>query len=249
MANQITRDIYVLSNKVKEPIDYVRFTNAIPIVFNFQDYEIPDGATANAYCTKPSGKAVYSPAVLSGNTVTINVSNQMFIELGITILQVEVVSGESTLVTFGWPVNVQPNGTEGDIPESQNESTFYDQMQQAISDADTAAGNANTAAQTADEAAQSANTAAQSANTAAENANQAAAGVEQTVQDAITQTAINEAVSQYFAQNPVSIATPELSGTTIIYTGSIDPSAQLEQDVSDLKTFAAQFNDKTLYTT
>ena len=41
MQNQINRDIYVLSSK--DPIDYVRLTNDIPIVFTFRDYDIPSG--------------------------------------------------------------------------------------------------------------------------------------------------------------------------------------------------------------
>lgn len=242
MPNQIERDVFVLKNTYQKPIDYVRFTNAIPIVFNFQDYEIPSGATVNAFCLKPSGNAVYSPASLSGNSVTINVTDQMFIELGITILQVQIVQNSETLVTFGWPVNVQPNYTEGDIPESKNESGFFEQLQTATNEATEAAGAANTAAQSANTAAQAANTAAQTANTAADNVNQ-------TVQNAITPEAIAAAVSTYFQTNPVSIATPELSGTTIVYSGSIDPSEQILQDVQQLQAFANQFNDKTLYTT
>lgn len=252
MPNQIARDIYVLSNKVKEPIDYVRFTNAIPIVFNFQDYDIPEGSTVNAYCAKPSGAAVYTPAKLSGNTVTITVTDQMFIELGVTILQVQIVNGDSTLVTFGWPVNVQPNGTEGDIPPSKNESGFWNQLQQQVTDA---VNNCNEATENANTATESAEQATQAANLAAANANEAAENVGESVQGA---------VSDYFEENPIRLDDPVLEGTTLKFiiatTPSLDdttlkfiagssPSATLEQDVADLKTFAIQFDDKTLYTT
>lgn len=171
MANQIERDVFVLQNAYQQPIPYVRFTNAIPIVFNFQDYDIPDGSTVNAYCAKPSGAAVYTPAELSGNTVTITVTDQMFIELGVTILQVQIANGDSTLVTFGWPVNVQPNGTEGDIPPSQNESSFWNQLQQQVTDA---VNNCNEATENANTATESAEQATQAANLATTNANEAA---------------------------------------------------------------------------
>ena len=41
--NYIERDVYVLENRIKEKIDYVRGTNALPIYFHFRDYEIPEG--------------------------------------------------------------------------------------------------------------------------------------------------------------------------------------------------------------
>lgn len=171
MANQIERDVYVLQNAYQQPIPYVRFTNAIPIVFNFRDYDIPEGSTVKAFCAKPSGAAVYSDAVLSGNTVTINVTDQMFIELGETILQVQVLNGDSTLVTFGWPVIVQPNATEGDIPPSQNESGFWNELQQQVDDA---VNNCNEAAASVNTAISNAEQATQTANNAAANANEAA---------------------------------------------------------------------------
>lgn len=159
--NQIERDVFVLADAYKKPIDYVRFTNAIPIVFNFQDYDIPSGATANVYCAKPSGNAVYNPATISGNSVTVVVTDQMFIEPGKTIVQVRIENNNTTLVTFGWDVFVHENGTEGDIPSSQNEAGFFDQVQEAID-------NANTAAESSDAAASSATQAASAANQAAE---------------------------------------------------------------------------------
>lgn len=171
MANQINRDVYVLSDKVKEHIDYVRFTNALPIVFTFRDYNIPQGSVATAFCTKPSGKAVYTDATISGNAITIDVSDQMFIELGKTVIQVKIENGSSTLVTFGWPVDVHENSTEGDIPPSQNESGFWDELQQQV---DEAVENANNAADSVDQAIQETQQAIENANNAASNANEAA---------------------------------------------------------------------------
>ena len=235
MANQINRDVYVLSDKVKEPIDYVRFTNALPIVFTFRDYNIPQGSVATAFCTKPSGKAVYTDATISGNTITIDVSDQMFIELGRTVIQVKIENGSSTLVTFGWPVDVHENSTEGDIPPSQNTGGFFEE--------------ANEILENTQEAAESANQAAQEASEAASN---------------INEDAIKNAIGSYFNDNPIEIddpyldvdtlrfayiTVPELENSTLSFPIGSDPSAVLANDVQDLKDFANQFEGKTLYTT
>lgn len=121
MPNQINRDIYVLSSKVKDPIDYVRLTNDIPIVFTFRDYDIPSGSAAQVYVQKPSGKAVYDTATISGNVVTVTVTDQMFAELGVSDLQIRITQGDEKLVSFSQPVRVHPNYTEGDAQQSQNE--------------------------------------------------------------------------------------------------------------------------------
>lgn len=248
MPNQINRDIYVLSSKVKDPIDYVRLTNDIPIVFTFRDYDIPSGSAAQVYVQKPSGKAVYDTAEISGNVVTVTVTDQMFAELGVSDLQIRLTQGDEKLVSFSQPVRVHPNYTEGDAQQSQNEGGFFDDADKTLQDATEAAQTANEAAQTANQAAQNANNAAQTANDAAEN-------VGESVQDA---------VDEYFDKNPVQLddpvldgntlkfivsTTPSLDNTTLKFIAGSSPSATLEQDVSDLKEFASQFDDKTLYTT
>ena len=140
--NEIKRDVFVLSDVYRQPIDYVRATNAIPIVFNFCDFSIPSNATANVFAYKPSGTAVYSAASVSGLTVTVDVTTQMFAEAGKTKLQVTIINGEDVLVTFAQEVNVHDNYTNGDIPPSQNEATFFQQAQEAIDNANEAAENA-----------------------------------------------------------------------------------------------------------
>lgn len=154
MPNQINRDIYVLSSKVKDPIDYVRLTNDIPIVFTFRDYDILPGSAAQVYVQKPSGKAVYDTAAISGNVVTVTVRDQMFAELGVSDLQIRITQGDEKLVSFSQPVRVHPNYTDGDAQQSQNEGGFFDDAEQAVENANQAAGLANQAAQAANEAAE-----------------------------------------------------------------------------------------------
>lgn len=248
MANQIERDVYVLQSKVKNPIEYVRLTNAIPIIFHFRDYDIPGSSSAEVYVQKPSGKAVFDDASISGNDVTVTVTDQMFAELGFSELQIKITENAQELVTFSQPVIVKPNYTEGDADQSQNEGGFFDDAQQAIENANTAANAAQAAAEEANEAAAGANSAAQTAEEAAEN-------IPETVKDA---------VDEYFVENPVQLddpvldgetlrfiisTTPTLTGTNISFVAGTSPSASLEQDVANLKEFAEQFDGKTLLTT
>ena len=167
MPNAIERDVYVLRNTLKNPIAYVRGTDLLPIIFHFRDFTIPSGATATAFTAKPDGNAVYGSAVISGNDVTIDVTQQMFIVLGMSMLQVEIKEGEETLTTFIQPVMVEPNLKAGDFPESSSDITFLDD----------AIEQANEAVETATTAAQQAATAVQNANTAISNANDAIADV------------------------------------------------------------------------
>lgn len=154
--NNIQVDAYVLDNKLKETIDYVQGTNALGISFHFLDYDIPSGATAKVYAAKPSTKAVYNTAAISGNDVNVDVTDQMFSEVGLTKLQVQIVKGDDTLVTFVQPVRVQKNYVAGDVPESENESNFIDDYLEDIKDAtnnaNTATDKANTAAGRAEDA-------------------------------------------------------------------------------------------------
>lgn len=148
-------EVYVQERKLTEVIDYVQGTNALDILFHFRDWQIPSGSTAKIYAHKPSSKAVYNTAVISGNDVSVNVTDQMFSEIGTTKLQIQIVKGEDTLVTFEQPVKVQKNYTTSG-EESKNESDFLDnyidKMTQATGKANTAANNANSAAGRAENA-------------------------------------------------------------------------------------------------
>lgn len=171
MPNQITRDIYVTKDVLKNPIHYVRGTDLIPIVMRFCDFTIPSSATARIFFGKPDGNAVYTSATIEGNTVTIDVTEQMFVTLGLALMQVSIMDGDEELVTFAQPVMVEPNLKAGDFPESSTDVTFLDD----------AIAQANEAVETATTAARNAANAVQNANTAISNANEAIADVNQAV--------------------------------------------------------------------
>lgn len=135
MSNQITRDIYVLRKSIIEPIHYVRLTNAVDIVFNMRDYDIPSGAVAAVYAQKPDGTAVYSNATISENTVTVEMTTQMVAVLGVGHLQVRIQSGSNSsdvLCSFIVPLIVEPNFTEGDFPPSKNENGFFGDVEEHL---------------------------------------------------------------------------------------------------------------------
>ena len=174
MPNQITRDIYVTKDVLKNPIHYVRGTDLIPIVMRFCDFTIPTGATARIFVGKPDGNAVYTSATIEGNTVTIDVTEQMFIALGLALMQVSIMDGDEELVTFAQPVMVEPNLKAGDFPESSTDIKFLDD---AIEQANEAVETATTAAQQAAAAVQKANTAISNANSAIADVNEAVASM------------------------------------------------------------------------
>ena len=100
MADEIIRDIFVRNRGLPVQIDYVQGTNAVPLKFQFRDYTVPSGAAARIYVKKPSGKEVYNSASLSGNTVTVQPTTQMFAEAGEQEGQLQLTSGQKLLVTF-----------------------------------------------------------------------------------------------------------------------------------------------------
>ena len=171
MSNSIERDVYVLRNTLKNPISYVRGTDLLPIIFHFRDFTIPSGATAKVFVSKNDGNAAYGGATITGNDVTVDVTQQMFITLGVNLMQVEIDSGNETLVTFEQPVMATPNLKAGDLPDSTTDVDFIDKI---IEQAQEAVNDANAALETANTAISGANTAAESANSAAQNANNAA---------------------------------------------------------------------------
>ena len=156
MANQIDRDAFVKRDVLKNPIPYTRGTNLLPIVIHFRDFQIPSGATARVFVAKPDGNAVYTTATIDGNDVTVDVTDQMFIELGTALMQISIMDGEEELVSFVQPVDVQQNLKAGDLPASTTDVKFLDeaieQAKEAVNTAATAVQNANQAIEDANEA-------------------------------------------------------------------------------------------------
>lgn len=133
--NIINREVYVLRDMLKDTIDYVRGTNAVPIYFDFKDYEIPEGAAARVFVLKPSGKASYNLCAIFDQVVRVEPTTQMFAEVGKNLMQIQIIKDEQTLVTYTQPVEVHRNFAEGDVPESGNEAGWIDRYIQDMIDA------------------------------------------------------------------------------------------------------------------
>lgn len=202
MANQIERDAWVKQDKLKNPIPYVRGTDLLPIVFHFRDFTIPSGATAKVFVAKPDGNAVYDTATIEGNDVTVDVTEQMFIELGMTLVQISIFDGEEELVSFAQPVIVEPNLKAGDFPESVTDVKALDEaIEQANQAVETAAAAASQAAQ-----------AVQNANAAISDANQAIADLNEQI----------ASMNTNFASLANGVNIPQLQTTAKTLVGGIN---------------------------
>lgn len=150
----ITREIYVTRKTLPNPIEYVQGTNALPIVFTFADYTIPEGTAAKVYVEKPSGYCQYDIASITDNTVVVDVKDTMFDEVGTSNLQIKLTKDDKTLITFDYPVRVSKNRVAGNIPQSGNNSDLIDELlargEPAVEAAEAAADRANAAADRVD---------------------------------------------------------------------------------------------------
>lgn len=224
MPNQIERDVFVTKNALKNPIHYVRGTDLLPIVFHFRDFSIPSGATARVFVAKSDGNAVYDSVTIEGNDVTVDVTEQMFLVLGMTLMQISIFDGEEELVTFAQPVIVEPNLKAGDLPESTTDVSFLDD---AIEQANQAV---NTATKAASQAAQ-----------AVQNANQAIADANEAISDLNEQIA---SLNTNFASlaNNVSISELQTTAKTLVgalneLNGKIDVSVPDLEDGEDIREY------------
>ena len=240
MANQIDRDAFVKRDVLKNPIPYTRGTDLLPIVIHFRDFQIPSGATARVFVAKSDGNAVYTTATIDGNDVTVDVTDQMFIELGTALMQISIMDGEEELVSFVQPVDVQQNLKAGDLPASTTDVKFLDE-----------------AIEQANEAVNTATTAAQQAATAVQNANQAIEDANEAISDLNAQIA---SLNTNFASLANNVSISQLDTTAKTLVGAIDelnsklylPIRSLgnETDVNNyLDNYSDSFPDNTHYYT
>ena len=129
--DKIQRDIYLLRDWVKYPIDYPQGSDKIPLVFVARDYDLPSGSTARICVEKPSGKIIYNDITgsINGNEITVQPQKQMMAEAGRTNLQVELSKDGETLLTFVYPINVKRSLMRVD---SLNGSNFIDEYLQKM---------------------------------------------------------------------------------------------------------------------
>jgi hypothetical protein len=128
MSEVDTSSPYIIRNMtLRSPgvvvIDYVQGSNYIPIMVNIVDYTVPSNSKANLYIEKPSGKIIYNAVTISGNTLIITPTVQMFAEYGEQIGTVEILDPTNkVLATFPITFHVAKNETNHENLMSLNES-------------------------------------------------------------------------------------------------------------------------------
>ena len=222
MPNQIERDVFVTKYTMKNPIHYVRGTDLLPIVFHFRDFSIPSGATARVFIAKPDGNAVYDSATIDGDDVTVDVTEQMFLVLGMTLMQISIFVGEEELVSFAQPVMVEQNLKAGDLPKSTTDVSFLDD---AIEQANQAVNTATTAASQAAQAVQ--------------NANQAIADANEAISDLNEQIA---SLNTNFASLANGVNIPQLQTIAKTLVGGIN---ELNSNMNKIRNFTILTYDNT----
>jgi hypothetical protein len=146
MSEVDTSSPYIIRNMtLRSPgvvvIDYVQGSNYIPIMVNIVDYTVPSNSKANLYIEKPSGKIIYNAVTISGNTLIITPTVQMFAEYGEQIGTVEILDPTNkVLATFPITFHVAKNETnhenlmslsESDIITLEAEKVFNDRLTNA----------------------------------------------------------------------------------------------------------------------
>ena len=98
--NTIKRDVYVLRNTIKIPIEVTKGTDAISFEFTVRDYNIPATAAAVAYAYRMGMKKPNSTLCdVSGNVISFRPSANFF-EVGMNELQIRVINEDKSLISF-----------------------------------------------------------------------------------------------------------------------------------------------------
>lgn len=98
--NTIKRDVYVLRNTIKIPIEVTKGTDAVSFEFTVRDYNLPATAAAVAYAYRMGMKKPNSTLCdVSGNVISFQPSANFF-EVGNNELQIRVINEDKSLISF-----------------------------------------------------------------------------------------------------------------------------------------------------
>lgn len=98
--NTIKRDVYVLRNTIKIPIEVTKGTDAISFEFTVRDYNLPATAAAVAYAYRMGMKKPNSTLCdVSGNVISFQPSANFF-GVGNNELQIRVINEDKSLISF-----------------------------------------------------------------------------------------------------------------------------------------------------
>lgn len=184
-------------------------------------YTPPAGATAKIRATKPSGFAFDVAGTISGNMVTVEITETMSAESGVFPAEIRITKDSGILGTanFLWHVERAPR-LEGSIDGDAEARSLMQDLLDAEAAATSAATAAGSAATAANAAATDANAAAAAANTAAEQAEAAAADVGDAADRA--EAAADEATAAAAAARASALDVSAEGDVVTIYDGAAD---------------------------
>lgn len=122
----ISREVDINVNRygLRVVIPVVQYDSGRQIIFNIVDAELPSGCTSNIFIRKPSGKSVYNACTVSGNKVTVTLTNQSLSEYGFNDAQIQIIKGEEVVTSFSFILEVKQSDADNAVI-SKSESTFF----------------------------------------------------------------------------------------------------------------------------
>lgn len=125
--NTIKRDVYVLRNTIKIPIEVTKGTDAISFEFTVRDYNLPATAAAVAYAYRGGMKKPNSTLCnVEDNVISFQPSANFF-EVGNNELQIRVINEDKSLISFKEKVKCSDSiGFPDD--EEEKQQTLVEQL-------------------------------------------------------------------------------------------------------------------------
>lgn len=117
----IKRQIFVLRDTLKDPIDYTSGTDLVPIEYHVMDFNIPATAAAVVYVLKPDGKLDKILADVMDNVISFCPTKGFFAE-GSNAIHIRVVNDNKSLISHTETVRCGGNIKFDDSAEAQNQA-------------------------------------------------------------------------------------------------------------------------------
>ena len=140
-----------------------------------EPYKIPTDAKAYVNVRKPDRKHVFRPCTFSGNTITIELTNNMLAAAGTALVEVEIKTADESqnITSVVFEMEIEQRVGTGDAIESSNEFTDFEKKMNLYADAEKARASAESSrasAETLRSTAEKNRAAAEMARTSAETA-------------------------------------------------------------------------------
>lgn len=125
--NTIKRNVYVLRNTIKIPIEVTKGTDMVGIEFTVRDFDIPATAAAVAYSYNRKMKKQNSQLCdVKGNVISFTPGREFF-EVGMNELQIRVINEDKALISFKEKVKCSDAmGFQDD--EEEKQQTLIEQL-------------------------------------------------------------------------------------------------------------------------